>query len=152
MELASSDIRFDVPLADACYEDRRSYCAAVPPGSARVVRCLEANREKLSVLCRATLFDEEVRFSETLDFQYPMVAACAREVEAFCKDVPHGNARVIRCLQDNKGGKDFGKACRDEVARYEQLASKDYRLNFRLKKVCFFCCVLLCVLCCVCGG
>ena len=33
MELASSDIRFDVPLADACYEDRRSYCAAVPPGA-----------------------------------------------------------------------------------------------------------------------
>ena len=41
MEYASSDIRFDVPLADACYEDRQEFCANVPPGSARVIRCLQ---------------------------------------------------------------------------------------------------------------
>lgn len=29
--LASQDIRFDVPLAEACYEDRQKLCAAVPP-------------------------------------------------------------------------------------------------------------------------
>ncbi len=41
MEYASSDIRFDVPLADACFEDRQEFCANVPPGSARVIRCLQ---------------------------------------------------------------------------------------------------------------
>ena len=41
MEYAASDIRFDVPLADACYEDRQDFCAGVPPGSARVIRCLQ---------------------------------------------------------------------------------------------------------------
>ena len=30
-ELAAEDIRFDVPLADACYEDRQRFCASVPP-------------------------------------------------------------------------------------------------------------------------
>jgi Golgi apparatus protein 1 len=34
MVLASSDIRFDVPLAEACYDDRTKYCANVPPVSA----------------------------------------------------------------------------------------------------------------------
>lgn len=38
----------------------------------------------------------QVRFSENIDFQYPMKQACAKEMERFCKDVPHGNARVIR--------------------------------------------------------
>ena len=41
MEYASSDIRFDVPLAEACSEDRQEFCANVPPGSARVIRCLQ---------------------------------------------------------------------------------------------------------------
>lgn len=59
--LSSQDIRFDVPLAEACYDDRQKFCANVPPGSARVIRCLTGQRDKLSPVCRATLFDEEVR-------------------------------------------------------------------------------------------
>lgn len=30
-QLAAEDIRFDIPLADACYEDRQKLCANVPP-------------------------------------------------------------------------------------------------------------------------
>ncbi len=64
-----------------------------------MIRCLQSNQGKLSVNCRATLFDEEVKFSENIDFQYPMKKACTKEMETFCAKVPHGNARVIRCLQ-----------------------------------------------------
>jgi hypothetical protein len=79
--------------------------ALLPPaqGSARVIRCLQNQRDKLTTNCRVTLFDEEVRFSENIDFQYPMKKVCAQEVEMFCKDVPHGNGRVIRCLQVSSG-------------------------------------------------
>ena len=52
MEYASSDIRFDVPLAEACFEDRQEFCANVPPGSARVIRCLQDRHAPRSrVLC-----------------------------------------------------------------------------------------------------
>jgi hypothetical protein len=37
-ELAAQDIRMDVPLADACYEDRVSYCSNVPPVGPMAVR------------------------------------------------------------------------------------------------------------------
>jgi Golgi apparatus protein 1 len=63
-----------------------------------VIRCLQNSRDKLSGLCRAVLFDEEVKFSENIDFQFPMKLACSSEIERFCRDVPHGNARVIRCV------------------------------------------------------
>jgi len=157
-ELASEDIRFDAPLADACYEDRRSFCSAVPPGSARVIRCLMKMREKLSVSCRATLFDEEVRFSQNIDFQFPMKQACAKEIKLYCKDIPHGEARVIRCLQDNKSQKDFSKECKEEVRSYENEAASDYRLNYRLAKSCKADIDALCASSCksdegqVCGG
>lgn len=29
-ELAAEDIRFDVPLAEACFEDRQRLCATIP--------------------------------------------------------------------------------------------------------------------------
>ncbi len=86
----------------SCVLTRLLCFPCVLQGSARVIRCLSNSRDKLSPVCRATLFDEEVRFSENIDFQYPMKTACMKEIERFCKDVPHGNARVIRCLQASR--------------------------------------------------
>ena len=123
-------------MADACGADRQKLCAGVAPGSARVIRCLQSQREALSKVCRATLFDEEVRFSENIDFQYPMKRACTKEIAAFCPKVPGGNARVIRCLQDSKSKKGFGRGCLREVLAYEQQAGTDYRLNHRLREAC----------------
>jgi Golgi apparatus protein 1 len=134
--LASQDIRFDVSLAEACFEDRQKLCASVAPGSARVIRCLTNQRSSLSPVCRATLFDEEVRFSENIDFQFPMKEACKEEIEKFCKDIPRGNGRVIRCLQDMKNEKNLGKPCQQEVLSYESEINKDYRLNYRLRTAC----------------
>ena len=34
-----------------------------------------------------------------LNTSFSKQAACAGEISAFCKDVPHGHARIIRCLQ-----------------------------------------------------
>jgi Golgi apparatus protein 1 len=37
--------------------------------------------------------------AEDIDFKYPTRKACAWEISNFCKNIPHGHARVIRCLQ-----------------------------------------------------
>lgn len=37
--------------------------------------------------------------AEDIDFKYPLHRACTVEISIFCKDVPHGHARVVRCLQ-----------------------------------------------------
>jgi len=157
-ELAAEDIRFNSRLADACYQDRQSFCSNVQPGSARVIRCMIRQREKLSVNCRAVMFDEEVIMSHNIDFQVPMKRACTNEIQMFCPNVPHGDARVIRCLQDNKYAKDFGKECKEEVREYETEAASDYRLNFRLDKACSADVEALCKTACnreegqICGG
>lgn len=39
-------------------------------------------------------------------------------------------------LQLKKGDRNFGKACRAEVERYEQESAKDFRLNYRLYDAC----------------
>ena len=68
-------------------------------GSARVIRCLQDAREELGYECRATLFDQEVRMAEDIDFKYPMKRACTAEIGKFCAKIEHGHANIIRCLQ-----------------------------------------------------
>eukprot|EP00201_Polytomella_parva_P015143 CAMPEP_0175066598 /NCGR_PEP_ID=MMETSP0052_2-20121109/16604_1 /TAXON_ID=51329 ORGANISM="Polytomella parva, Strain SAG 63-3" /NCGR_SAMPLE_ID=MMETSP0052_2 /ASSEMBLY_ACC=CAM_ASM_000194 /LENGTH=941 /DNA_ID=CAMNT_0016333331 /DNA_START=144 /DNA_END=2969 /DNA_ORIENTATION=- len=136
LSLSSQDIRFNSRLADACFEDRRKHCADVQPGSARVIRCLSDKRDKLSNDCRARLFDEEVRFGSNIDFLQPLKDACTSELTKFCRDIPHGQARAIRCLQEHQFDRDFGSNCRKEVASYERRASSDFRLNHRLAAAC----------------
>lgn len=41
----------------------------------------------------------QVKMAEDIDFKYPTRRACAWEISHFCKGVPHGHARIIRCLQ-----------------------------------------------------
>lgn len=133
---AGEDIRMDRPLADSCYEDRKRLCKGVAPGSARVLRCLQESREQLTYECRATLFDQEVRLAEDIDFKFPMKKACAAEIESFCKDVPHGHARIISCLQEHDEDKEMTAECKAEVKRDEIRSAEDYRLNYRLNKAC----------------
>jgi len=133
---AAEDIRMDRPLADACYEDRKRLCDNVAPGSARVLRCLQDSREQLSYECRATLFDQEVRLAEDIDFKFPMKKACTKEIKQFCKDIPHGHARIITCLQEHDEDSEMSSECKAEVKRDEIRAAEDYRLNYRLNKAC----------------
>lgn len=135
-ERAAEDIRMDRPLADACYEDRKTLCEGVAPGSARVLRCLQDKRTQLTYECRATLFDQEVRLAEDIDFKFPMKKACGNEIELFCKDVEHGHARVISCLQEHDEDKEMSRECRGEVKRDEVREAEDYRLDYRLNKGC----------------
>ena len=84
-------------------------------------------REDLSYECRATLFDQEVNMAENIDFQFPMKKNCSAAIDKFCKNVPHGHARVIRCLQENVENAAMPEQCKTEVAEYTAKTANDYR-------------------------
>jgi Golgi apparatus protein 1 len=65
--------------------------------------------------------------AEDIDFKYPMKKACAWEMQSFCKDIPHGHARIIRCLEENIENTDMSKECKDEVSRDMNRMAQDYR-------------------------
>ncbi len=50
MELAAGDMRFDVPLDNACLEERTTLCADAQPGHGRIVRCLQTKCGMLRVV------------------------------------------------------------------------------------------------------
>jgi golgi apparatus protein 1 len=47
--------------------------------------------------------------AEDIDFKYPMKRACAWEIATLCGHVPHGHARIVRCLQENLSHEDMSK-------------------------------------------
>eukprot|EP00955_Chlamydomonas_euryale_P050245 354497-Chlamydomonas_euryale.AAC.3 len=53
--------------------------------------------------------------AEDIDFHYPMKRACAWEISSFCKDVPHGHARVVRCLEEHLQEDDMSKVWHGRV-------------------------------------
>ncbi|KAL0029670.1 hypothetical protein WJX79_001318 [Trebouxia sp. C0005] len=115
MARASEDIRFNQMLADACFNDREQFCSTTQQGSARVIRCLQDARSSLSKECQASLFDQEVKMAEDIDFKFPLKRACTFEIQTYCADVEHGHANVIRCLQNNTEALDMSTECKEAI-------------------------------------
>ncbi|CAI5474497.1 unnamed protein product [Closterium sp. Yama58-4] len=130
---AAEDIRFDHPLHDACQPDQEKLCKDVPPGHARVFTCLQDHRKDLRPVCRAALFDQEIRYAGDIDFKFAMRQACADEMKRLCSQAPD----MVKCLQDHVTEADMSKGCADEVKKDEERSAQDFRLNFRLNHACF---------------
>eukprot|EP00850_Spirogloea_muscicola_P014522 SM000105S13867 [mRNA] locus=s105:179263:185692:- [translate_table: standard] len=134
---AAEDMRFDRPLAEVCQADRKKHCSNVPFGMAQVLRCLQDHREELQPLCKSSMFDQEVRLAEDIDFHFPMKQACSAEIKNLCKDVVQGHAAIIKCLQEKVEETEMGTECKEEVKRNELRSAQDYRLMYRLSKACY---------------
>ena len=67
-------------------------------------------RQELSYECKATLFDQEVRMAENIDFQFPMKKACSQDIQV---NVPSGSQAGV-CADDKR----VPKACPRMVLLY----------------------------------
>ena len=67
--------------------------------------------------------------AENIDFQFPMKQACSPDIQRFCKDVQHGHAKVIRCLEDNMEQPLFNATCKAQVQKHAANAATDYRYH-----------------------
>ena len=51
-------------------------------------------------------------------------------LQAFCKDVQHGHAKIIRCLEENLEQPTFNATCKAEIQKHAANAATDYRCVF----------------------
>lgn len=65
--------------------------------------------------------------AEDIDFKFPMKQSCTAEIGRFCAEVPHGHARVVRCLQERLYDEAMGAECRAEVEQDIVRSNTDYR-------------------------
>ena len=56
--------------------------------------------------------------AKNIDFQFPMKQACSADIGRYCKDVQHGHAKIIRCLEENMEQPAFNATCKAQVEKH----------------------------------
>jgi hypothetical protein len=96
---ADQDAARDV--AENCKVELDTYCKDVTPGGGRILACLHAYSDKLSDTCKASVQDATGQI-KALGAAVSFVGdECAADLQAFCKDVPAGEGRLMNCLDAN---------------------------------------------------
>ena len=124
-------------------------CPALPwrwPGSAdpRPLRTALRYKNRAAIresgaegIACAELEEKEQRLKASdIELKPGMLNACKGAISNFCEHVEHGNARVIRCLQDHKNDPSMPEQCRKQVVGFQLDQSQDTHLRFRLWQAC----------------
>jgi len=89
-------------VATGCEKELVAYCKDVTPGEGRVLACLYAHADKLSGQCEFALFDAAAQLERAVGELTYLVNECGHDLEAHCADVPAGEGRLLKCLNQNE--------------------------------------------------
>ena len=89
-----------------CSDTVERYCKDVTPGGGRIIQCLKANKEDLSIACKDWIEDQQKSLKE-------LNAACTQEIVLLCNFDTADNIRVYRCLESNYQG--LLSPCKDKL-------------------------------------
>eukprot|EP00735_Rhodelphis_limneticus_P009233 TRINITY_DN2626_c0_g1::TRINITY_DN2626_c0_g1_i1::g.25922::m.25922 TRINITY_DN2626_c0_g1::TRINITY_DN2626_c0_g1_i1::g.25922 ORF type:complete len:1031 (+),score=379.43,sp/Q92896/GSLG1_HUMAN/24.97/8e-63,sp/Q92896/GSLG1_HUMAN/22.61/2e-58,sp/Q92896/GSLG1_HUMAN/26.18/7e-54,sp/Q92896/GSLG1_HUMAN/25.39/4e-19,Cys_rich_FGFR/PF00839.12/47,Cys_rich_FGFR/PF00839.12/1.7e-08,Cys_rich_FGFR/PF00839.12/2.1e-11,Cys_rich_FGFR/PF00839.12/2.3e-12,Cys_rich_FGFR/PF00839.12/1.8e-12,Cys_rich_FGFR/PF00839.12/0.011,Cys_rich_ len=121
-------------LKAACEEDRQRHC---PNEDATFVQqCLRQQQDVITSTCADALKENEYFAVRDYHFDPVLVKACQTDIPRFCKDVPHGQGRVIECLSEHKTSSEMTAECKTRVRWLDIRKGTDYRLNPLLERYC----------------
>lgn len=134
---SAEDITLDGPLRLACSADRDRLCSEIGFGGGKAKACLGEKMKELSSDCQREIFRRDVEDAEDVRFNKVLTEACAADKVRFCTSVEPGRARVLGCLEDNKDHLEFTDPCKNELLKYMARRSTDWRLDYRLRSLCW---------------
>jgi Cysteine rich repeat len=109
-------------VESACADDIKTYCSTVTPGEGRMVYCMQAHEDKISVKCAFELEDAATAIQTAAEALKSGVAACKAEITGVCGKVTPGEGRIATCLIENKSAASPG--CVEAIAKVQSLASE----------------------------
>jgi len=141
-ELASGD--GDLDTSGACAAAIDTHCPDETPGSGRLAACLERRfaverageaqtERKTPAACVEAVKAFRIDQSKNINKNPLLSKACAADAEALCGGAK-GEGGAIECLRGKRA--DLSSECRDLVFEQMVVASKDFRSNAPLLKVC----------------
>jgi Cysteine rich repeat len=109
-------------LESACASDIKKYCKTVTPGEGRLIYCMQAHEDKISVKCTFELGEAATSVQTTADALKDAVIACKAEITGVCGKTVPGQGRVAACLLSNKSTASAG--CADAIKKIESMAAQ----------------------------
>ncbi|GBF94315.1 hypothetical protein Rsub_06937 [Raphidocelis subcapitata] len=131
-----TDFRNDVILAEACRGDVDKYCGQVEPGEGRVHACLRHQMNFLSPACAAEESKLASKEARDIRLKPKLAKACGAERATFCRDVPPGQGRVIKCLLEGMSDPRFGAECRTALEGREDAVAGETRYEEFVRDAC----------------
>jgi Cysteine rich repeat len=109
-------------LESACAKDIKKYCRDVTPGEGRMIYCMQAHEDKISVKCAFELEEAATSVQSSADALKDAVIACKAEITGVCGKTVPGQGRIAACLMANKSTASEG--CKDAIAKVEAMAAQ----------------------------
>jgi Cysteine rich repeat len=109
-------------LESACASDIKKYCKTVTPGEGRLIYCMQAHEDKISVKCAFELGEAATSVQTTADALKDAVIACKAEITGVCGKTVPGQGRIAACLLSNKSAASAG--CTDAIKKIESMAAQ----------------------------
>ena len=98
---------------EACRAEVAEYCTSITPGQGRVIACLYAHENDLSVKCQYVLFDAAAELQNIMGDMYEVGKACKPDIELLCAGIKQGEGRVLQCLKAKQ--KALAAPCADAI-------------------------------------
>jgi hypothetical protein len=111
-----------VKLESACAKDIKKYCRTVTPGEGRMIYCMQAHEDKISVKCAFELGEAATNVQTAADALKEGVIACKAEINGVCGKIVPGQGRIARCLLANKST--ASSACAEALKKIEAMAAQ----------------------------
>jgi hypothetical protein len=89
-------------LETSCGDDLKKYCSTVTPGEGRIVLCMQAHEDKISVGCASALDEVVLQVETTADHLREAVIACRGDIGKYCATTLPGQGRLAACLAANR--------------------------------------------------
>ena len=109
-------------LESACAKDIKKYCGTVTPGEGRMIYCMQAHEDKISIRCAFELGEAATSVQTAADALKDAVIACKAEITGVCGKVLPGQGRIAACLIANKSTASAG--CVEAVRKVEAVAAR----------------------------
>jgi hypothetical protein len=109
-------------LESACAKDIKKYCKTVTPGEGRLIYCMHAHEDKISVRCAYELGETAASVQSSADVLKDGVIACKAEIAGVCGKTLPGQGRLAACLIANKST--ASKDCAEAIQKVEALAAQ----------------------------
>jgi Golgi apparatus protein 1 len=109
-------------LEKACAGDIKKYCKTVTPGEGRMIYCMQAHEDKISVKCAFELGEAATSVQTAADALKDAVIACKAEISGVCGKVQPGQGRIAACLMSNKATASAG--CVEGLKKIEAIAAQ----------------------------
>ena len=109
-------------LESACASDIKKYCRTVTPGEGRMIYCMQAHEDKISVKCAFELEEAATNVQTAADALKDGLIACKAEITGVCGKTVPGQGRIAACLIANKSTASSG--CAEAIKKIEAMAAQ----------------------------